>query len=112
MTEKSFCLSTFFQIKYFRFQFIFCVKIATPPLKIQVLSSPPLLKIWLEVQPSTRKEGGAHYNGGNRTILRNLEKQFKRVVKLKPNLCTTYIERRDRQTGMAASIKQYRHLKI
>ena len=36
------------------------------PLKIEVLSSPPFLKIWLEVQPSPlalQKEGavGAHY---------------------------------------------------
>ena len=27
------------------------------------------------------------------------------IIKLKPNLCTTYIERRDRETEMAASVK-------
>ena len=55
MTEK-----TFIVIKYFRFEFIFYVKIATPPpkkshplfpsnppLKVDVLSSPFFLKIWL-----------------------------------------------------------------
>ena len=62
MTEK-----TFIVIKYFRFEFIFYVKIATPPpkkshplfpsnlpLKVDVLSSPFFLKIWLG-------GGGAHY---------------------------------------------------
>ena len=38
MTEKYFCLSTFFLIKYFRFRFIFYIKIATTSLK----KSPPL----------------------------------------------------------------------
>ena len=37
-------------------------------------------------------------NGDNKTILENLEKQFMSVVKLKSNLCTTYIERRDGET--------------
>ena len=31
MTEKYFCLYTFFVVKYFRFYFIFYVEIATPP---------------------------------------------------------------------------------
>ena len=43
-------------------------------------------------------EGRAHYDGDNKTILKNLEKQFMIVIKLKPNLCTTYIEKRDRKT--------------
>ena len=34
-----------------------------PPLKAEVLSSPPpLLKIWLEVQPPQQKGVGAHYD--------------------------------------------------
>ena len=47
MTEKKyFCLKTFFVIKYFRFSFIFYVKIATPlPKKIHPpLSQQPPLK--------------------------------------------------------------------
>ena len=32
-----------------------------PPLKVEVLSSPPFLKIWLETQPPCRKGGGAHW---------------------------------------------------
>ena len=102
MTEKHFCLSTFL-IKYFRFQFIFYVKIATsppppqkttpifptkPPLKIKVLSS---------------RGEGAHYDGDNKTILKHLEKQFVSVIKLKPNLYTTCIERRDRETDRNGS---------
>ena len=40
----------------------------------------------------------------NKIILKNLEQQFMKTTKLKPNLCTTYIElcqyfeRRDRET--------------
>ena len=43
-------------------------------------------------------------DGDNKTVLKNLEQQFMKVTKLKPNLCTTYIElcknfeRRDRET--------------
>ena len=43
-------------------------------------------------------------NGDYKTILKNLKQQFLSVIKLKPNLCTTYIElcknfgRRDRET--------------
>ena len=37
-------------------------------------------------------------NVDNKTILKNLEKQFMSVIKLKLNLCTTYIERRDGET--------------
>ena len=81
MTEKNIFA---YQLFLSDFNF-FCVKIATPPplkkekshplfpsnppLKDEVLSKPPFLKIWLEVQPSTphpppaeRGEGGsAHY---------------------------------------------------
>ena len=51
MTEKKyFCLKTFFVIKYFRFSFIFYVKIATPlPKKIH----PPLSQ-----QPPLKGDGG------------------------------------------------------
>ena len=48
-------------------------------------------------------------DGDNKTILKNLEQQFMKVTKLKPNLCTTYIElgknfeRRDRETGRNGS---------
>ena len=51
MTEKKyFCLKTFFVIKYFRFSFIFYVKIATPlPKKIH----PPLSQ-----QPPIKADGG------------------------------------------------------
>ena len=57
MTEK-YLFINFFIIKYFRFQFIFYVKTATPPekghilfssnlfLKIEIMSSPLSLKIW------------------------------------------------------------------
>ena len=31
-------------------------------------------------------------NGDNKTILKNLEQQFMSAIKLKPNLCTKYIE--------------------
>ena len=43
-------------------------------------------------------------NGDYKTILKNLKQQFMSVIKLKPNLCTTYIAlckkfgRRDRET--------------
>ena len=37
-------------------------------------------------------------NGDNKTILKSLVKQFMSVIKLKPNLCTTYIERREGET--------------
>ena len=63
MTEKHFCLSTFFVIKYFRFYCIFYVKTAKPlnkvsplflsnlPLKIEVLSSlPPFWKFGRRVK--------------------------------------------------------------
>ena len=36
-------------------------------------------------------------NGDNKTILNNLEKEFRSVIKLKPDLCTRYIESRDRE---------------
>ena len=75
----------FFVSKYFRFQFIFYVKIAppsppstphllkkkfsplfpsNPPLKVEVLSSPLFLKIWLEVQSPlpAEKRRGARYD--------------------------------------------------
>ena len=47
--------------------------------------------------PSAEKGGGggAHYDGDNKTIQKKSEKQFMSVIKLKPNLCTTYIEKRD-----------------
>ena len=76
MTEKNVFVYKLFFLSFFRFWFIFYVKIAPtpekshlplsqqPPLKVEVMSSspPPFLKIWLEVQPpSSRKEGGAHY---------------------------------------------------
>ena len=32
------------------------------PIKIEVLSSSPFLKIWLEAQPPCRKAGDAHYD--------------------------------------------------
>ena len=32
-----------------------------PPLKVEVLSSPPFWKIWLEAQSPCRKGGGVHY---------------------------------------------------
>ena len=44
-------------------------------------------------------------NGDNKTILKNLKQQFMSVIKLRPDICTTYIElsknfgRRDRETG-------------
>ena len=31
-------------------------------------------------------------NGDNKTILKNLKQRFMSVIKLRPNLCTTYIE--------------------
>ena len=31
---------------------------SSPPLKFEVLSSPPFLKIWLEIQPPKYKDGG------------------------------------------------------
>ena len=31
---------------------------SNPPLKVEVLSSPSFLKIWLEAQPPSRKGGG------------------------------------------------------
>ena len=62
-------------VKYFRFWFSFFVKTAiplpwksyplfsnNPPLKVEVLSSPPFLEIWQEVQPPSRKVGVAHYD--------------------------------------------------
>ena len=59
MTEKNLLAYKFFVIKYIRLQFFFYVKIKPPPplsqeppLKVEVLlSPPPHLKIWLEVQP-------------------------------------------------------------
>ena len=48
-------------------------------------------------------------DGDNNTIWKNLEQQFMKVTKLKPNLCTTYIElcknfeRRDRETDRNGS---------
>ena len=47
-------------------------------------------------------------NGDNKTILKNFKQQFMSVIKLKPNLCTTYIElckhfgKTDRETHTAA----------
>ena len=41
------------------FLFIFCHLFQQPPLKVEVLSSLPFLKIWQEIQPPSRK-GGAH----------------------------------------------------
>ena len=70
MTEKYFCLLTFFVIKYFRFQFIFYAKIApaphkkvTPfflltPLKVEVLSSPSLSDNLVGGSTSSRKGVG------------------------------------------------------
>ena len=70
MTEKNIFAYKLFCIKYFRFWFIFIWKLQHPqkshpislsntPLKIEVLSSNPFLKIWLEVQsrPSRKGEG-------------------------------------------------------
>ena len=37
---------------------------SNPPLKVEALSSPPFLKIWLEAQPPrppVERGGGAHY---------------------------------------------------
>ena len=84
MREKNiFLYEFFFVIKYFRFQFIFYVKLHLPPpppplkkvtllfptklpLKVEVLSSPPsptFLKLWWEVQPPlSNREGGTHYD--------------------------------------------------
>ena len=45
-------------------------------------------------------------NGDNKAILKNFEQKFMSVLKLKPKLCTTYIEicknfgRRDRETDI------------
>ena len=39
---------------------------SNPPLKVEVLSSPPFLKIWLEVQPPPSRNGGAHYDNDMR----------------------------------------------
>ena len=47
-------------------------------------------------------------NGNKKTIFKNLEKQFVSVIKLKPNLCTTYIKfyknfgRRNKETDRYA----------
>ena len=41
---------------------------SNPPVEVEVLSSPPFLKIWLEVQPPSRKWGiniNAYYRNGN-----------------------------------------------
>ena len=51
----------------------------------------------------SRKEGGAHYDGDNKTVLKNLDKQFMSVIKLIPNSCTTCIERRNRETDRNSS---------
>ena len=34
-----------------------------PPLKVEVLSRPPFLTIWLEAQPPPAESGSAHYGG-------------------------------------------------
>ena len=87
----------FFVSKYFRFQFIFYVKIAppsppstphllkkkfsplfpsNPPLKVEVLSSPLFLKIWLEVQPHGRKVGVHYVSVPWRYFLRRTSKNW------------------------------------
>ena len=48
--------------------------------------------------PPAEMGEGAHYDGDNKTTLKNLEKQFMSLMKLKPKLYTTYIEMRDRET--------------
>ena len=53
-----------------------------PPLKIMVLSSSPTFKIWWEVQSPNRKEEGAHYDGHNKVVLKNLEKALMSVINL------------------------------
>ena len=61
-----------------------------------------LLKFFFKVQPSPILI--RFKNGENKTILKNLKQQFMSDIKLRPNLCTTYIElfknfgRRDKET--------------
>ena len=57
----------------------------------------------MRFNPQQKEGGGSHYDSDNKTILKNLEKQFMSVIKLKPNLCTTYTERRDRETDRNGS---------
>ena len=53
-----------------------------PPLKVEVLSSPPFLKIWLEAQPPPppldRKDGGAHYAYMSNYFFLNIFTLFKK----------------------------------
>ena len=78
MTEKNNFLHEFFVvIKYFRFQFIFYVKLHHPsspekshllfptklPLKVEVLSRPPLFETLVGGStPLSNREGGTHYD--------------------------------------------------
>ena len=58
--------------------------LSKPPIKVEVLSSSPLLKIWLEVQPSPpphrfkQKGGGVHYEKGYSSDLPQYGKPYKR----------------------------------
>ena len=74
MTEKKFLFINFFCVKYFRFQFIFYVKTATPTYsKTEILSSSCFCKFGWRVTPSpqqkhrrrgVRGERGVHYKLG------------------------------------------------
>ena len=77
MTEKKISVfKLFFVIKYFRFYFIFYVKIATPWKKLSTSFSPTPSKSWGPIKPpffedlvggSTppSRKGGAHYETDN-----------------------------------------------
>ena len=81
MTEKTFCLRTFFVVKYFRFHVIFYVKIRTqawkksplsfsaapslPPQRIDVLASPPFENLLGASTSPQQTDGG----GGVRCTL-------------------------------------------
>ena len=81
MTEKNvFAYKLFFSLNILDFNLFFTWKLHTPlpspssekshpslpqqlPLKVEVLSNPTFLKIWLEVQPSPAERGwGVHYD--------------------------------------------------
>ena len=68
MTEKNFLFINFFCVKYFRFQFIFYVKIATPNYsKIEILSSSCFCKFGWRVTPLPPAETGGGRVEGVRT---------------------------------------------
>ena len=73
MTEKNiFAHKLFLSLNISDFDLFFMWKLQLPlekvtppisqqlPLKVEFLSSPPILKLWLEAQPPCRR-GGAHY---------------------------------------------------